>query len=174
VAKGVEFLAQKKSGKVNGWASYTLAEVEYQIPPFNNGEPYPADQDRRHEVKLVGNYSFGKWNFAATWVIASGAPYTAPESQYTIKLLDGSMHSYIHVGDKNAQRLPAYHRMDVSLSRQFNGGWFDWNLGLSIFNLYDHKNVWYREYILDTNPVVVREVTTLGFAPTFMLQVNLK
>jgi len=174
VAKGIEFLAQKKSGKLNGWASYTLAKVQYQISPFNNGEPYPANQDRRHEVKLVGNYGFGKWNLAATWVLATGAPYTAPESQYTIKLLDGSTRSYIHVGDKNGNRLPAYHRMDLSFSRKFISTWFDWNLGISVFNLYDHKNVWYREYLLDTNPVVVREVTTLGFVPTVTLQANLK
>ena len=174
VAKGIEFLAQKKSGKLNGWASYTLAKVQYQISPFNNGEPYPANQDRRHEVKLVGNYGFGKWNLAATWVLATGTPYTAPEAQYTIKLLDGSTRSYIHVGDKNGNRLPAYHRMDLSLSRKFISTWFDWNLGVSIFNLYDHKNVWYREYLLDTNPVVVREVTTLGFVPTVTLQANLR
>jgi hypothetical protein len=174
VAKGVEFLAQKKSGRLNGWASYTLAKVEYKIFPFNNGEAYPADQDRRHELKLVGNYGFGKWNLAATWVFAAGAPYTAPESQYAITLLDGRRRSYIHVSDKNANRLPAYHRMDVSLSRQFTGALVDWNLGISIFNLYDHKNVWYREYFLDTNPVVVREVTTLGFVPTVTLQANLK
>jgi len=173
-AKGVEFLAQKKTGKLKGWASYTLAKVQYQISPFNNGAPYPANQDRRHEVKLVGNYGFGKWNLAATWVFATGAPYTAPESQYTIKLLDGSSRSYIHVGNKNGNRLPAYHRMDVSFSRKFISAWFDWNLGISVFNLYDHKNVWYREYLLDTNPIVVREVTTLGFVPTVTLQANLK
>lgn len=34
--------------------------------------------------------------------------------------------------------------------------------------------VWYREYLPDTNPVLVREVTTLGFVPTVTLQVNLK
>ena len=173
-AKGIEFLAQKKTGKLNGWASYTLAKVQYQIFPFNNGAAYPADQDRRHEVTLVGNYGFGKWNLAATWVFGTGAPYTAPESQYTIKLLDGSSRSYIHVGEKNGQRLPAYHRMDLSLSRKFMSTWFNWNFGVSIFNLYDHKNVWYREYLLDTNPVVVREVTTLGFVPTVTLQANLK
>jgi hypothetical protein len=174
VAKGVEFLAQKKSGKLNGWASYTLAKVQYQIFPFNNGAPYPANQDRRHEVKLVGNYGFGKWNLAATWVLATGAPYTAPESQYTIELLDGSARRYIHVGDKNGQRLPAYHRLDLSLSRKFISTELDWNLGISVFNLYDHKNVWYREYLLEANPAVVREVTTLGFVPTVTLQANLK
>ncbi len=174
VAKGVEFLAQKKSGRLNGWASYTLGKVQYQVPPFNGGDAYPADQDRRHEIKLVGNYGWGKWNFSATWVFASGAPYTAPESQYAINLLDGRSRSDIHMGDKNSSRLPAYHRMDVSLSRTFTSNMLDWSLGLSVFNLYDHKNVWYREYLLDTTPVTVREVTTLGFVPTLTLQFNLK
>jgi hypothetical protein len=64
--------------------------------------------------------------------------------------------------------------MDMSLSRQFSSDWLDLNVGVSAFNLYDHKNVWYREYLLDTNPVIVREVTTLGFVPTVTLQVNLK
>ncbi len=173
-AKGIEFLAQKKCGKLNGWASYTLGKVEYTIPPFNNGAAYPANQDRRHEVKLVGNYIFGKWNLAATWVYATGAPYTAPENQYSLTLLDGSTRSYIHVGDKNAQRLPAYHRMDVSLSRQFESSGLTWDLGLSVFNLYDHKNVWYREYVLETSPVIVRDVITLGFTPTVTLKVGLK
>jgi hypothetical protein len=171
VAQGVEFLAQKKSGALNGWLSYTLAKVRYQIPPVNNGASYPANQDRRHELKLIGNYGFGKWNLAATWVFASGAPYTAPESQDAIALLDGGVS---HAGEKNTQRLPAYHRLDVSLTRQFNSAWLDWNIGISVFNLYDRKNVWYREYVLDTKPVVVRDVTTLGFVPTVAFQVALK
>jgi hypothetical protein len=174
ISKGIEFLAQKKSGKFNGWASYTLGKVEYQFPAFNGGEPFPADQDRRHEVKLVGNYSFGRWNFAATWVYATGAPYTAPESQYGIELLDGTMRSFIHVGDKNANRMPAYHRMDMSFTRRFSGDWLDVDLGISVFNLYDHTNVWYREYLLDASPVIIRDVATLGLTPTVSLKVNLK
>jgi len=173
-AKGIEFLAQKKFGKINGWASYTLGKVEYTIAPFNNGAAYPANQDRRHEVKLVGNYKLGKWNLAATWVYAAGAPYTAPENQYNLELLDGRTRSFIHVGDKNAQRLPAYHRMDVALSRQFESSAFNLDLGLSVFNLYDHKNVWYREYRLDTSPVIVNDIVTLGFTPTVTLKVELK
>ncbi|MEK7729716.1 MAG: TonB-dependent receptor, partial [candidate division KSB1 bacterium] len=173
-AKGIEFLAQKKFGKINGWASYTLGKVEYTIAPFNNGAPFPANQDRRHEVKLVGNYKLGKWNLAGTWVYATGAPYTAPENQYNIALLDGSTRSFIHVGDKNAQRLSTYHRMDVSLSRQFESSAVNWDLGLSVFNLYNHKNVWYREYRLDTSPVIVNDIVTLGFTPTVTLKVELK
>ncbi len=174
VSKGIEFLAQKKSGKLNGWLSYTFGKTEYDIDVFNNGEPYPADQDRRHEVKLVGNYNLGKWNLAATWVYASGAPYTAPESQYAIELLDGSERSYIRVSDKNANRLPAYHRLDLSATRDLSSRTMTCELGFSIFNVYNRANVWYREYVLDTNPVIVRDVTTLGFTPTLTLRVGVK
>ena len=174
ISKGIEFLAQKKTGKITGWASYTLGKVDYQFDVFNQGEAFPADQDRRHEIKLVGSVKLGNWTLASTWVFASGAPYTAPESQYSIQLLDGTLRGFTHVGDKNKNRLPNYHRMDVSLSRRFITNDLAWDLGLSVFNLYDHTNVWYRQFILDTNPMIIRDVTTLGFTPTISLKVNLR
>jgi len=125
-------------------------------------------------LKLVGNYGLGKWNFAATWVYASGAPYTSPESQYAIELLNGSERSYIGVSDKNANRLPAYHRLDLSVTRDFSNEAMTCDLGFSIFNFYNRANVWYREYVLDTSPVIVRDVTTLGFTPTLTFRIGLK
>jgi outer membrane receptor for ferrienterochelin and colicin len=174
VSRGIEFLAQKKSGKLNGWLSYTLGKTEYDIEVFNNGEPYPASQHRRHELKLVGNYGLGKWNFAATWVYASGAPYTSPESQYAIELLDGNERSYIHVSDKNANRLPPYHRLDLSATYHLSSRTMTYDFGFSIFNVYNRANVWYREYVLDTSPVIVRDVTTLGFTPTLTFRIGMK
>lgn len=173
VAKGIEFLVQRKTGRLAGWASYTLGKVDHKFAVFNNGESFPADHDRRHEIKLVGSYKLGSWNLASTWVYASGAPYTAPENQYAIELLDGTTRSFIHVGDKNATRLPAYHRMDLSLSREFRGENFNWDLGISVFNLYNHANVWYREYVLDTSPIIVRDILTLGITPTITLGIQL-
>lgn len=171
ISKGVEFLLQKKKGRLNGRASYTLGKVTYKFPAFNSGEAYPADQDRRHEIELVGSTSLGRWNLSATWVYASGAPYTVPE---TFESLEGSARSFVQFGDKNANRLPAYHRMDVSLSRQFSTKKFSWDLGLSVFNLYNHANVQYREFVLEADPMIVRDVTSLGITPTITLRVNLK
>ncbi|MFQ5627489.1 MAG: hypothetical protein ACE5I1_01915 [bacterium] len=57
--------------------------------------------------------------------------------------------------------MPAYHRLAVSFSRQFHTQSLLFDLGLSVFNAYNRVNVWFREYMLDTSPVIVRDVTRL-------------
>ncbi len=173
-AKGVELLLQKKRGALTGWVGYTLGKIDYDFPALNNGEIFPANHDRRHEVNVVAKYQWGVWTLAATWVFASGNPYTSPESQYYIPLLDGTSQSYIHVSDKNANRLPDYHRMDISGSRRWESDSWATEIGVSIFNVYNHKNIWYRDYNLDTVPVTITDVTMLGFTPTIYIQMNLK
>ena len=170
-AKGIDFLLQKKSGKLTGWVGYSLAKVEYDFPELNDGNPFPASQDRTHEIHLVGKYSLGHWDLSATWIYATGKPYTAPESQYYLKLLDGSSQSYIHVSEKNGYRLPAYHRLDLGISRSFYTNSNKFVLGFSIFNLYNNQNIWYRQYDLNTQPISVTDVKMLGFTPTVSLQV---
>ncbi|MCI0515902.1 TonB-dependent receptor [candidate division KSB1 bacterium] len=173
-AKGLEFLLQKKRGAITGWIGYTLGKVDYTFPAINKGMVFPADHDRRHEVNVVAKYNLGVYSFAATWVYASGSPYTAPESQYFIPLLDGEVNSYIHVSDKNANRLPDYQRLDLSASRKFESDNWATEIGVSLFNTYNHKNVWYREYNLDTTPITITDVVMLGFTPTVYIQMNLK
>lgn len=173
VAKGIEVLVQKKTGRFNGWASYTLSQVRYKIPAINRATPFPADQDRPHEVKLVGNYSIGPWDLSATWVLASGTPYTQPIAVRTIRQPNGGTRTEVQFGDKNAQRLPVYHRLDLGISRLFHSRSLDWNLGLSVFNLYDRTNITARDFVTDTNPIVVRNVTGLSVTPTITLGVSL-
>jgi ferric enterobactin receptor len=181
ISKGVEFLAQKKAGVLNGWISYTLSDVEYTFPNLNGGNPFPASHDRPHEFKSVGIYSLGDWDFSATWVLASGQPYTSPESQYFLEMLNGDQQSYIHVSDKNSTRLPDYSRIDMSISRHFYGEdrWGmrqkdSWHLeaGVSVYNLLNHDNIWYRKYDLEVAPIVVTDLKMLGFTPTVYLKWN--
>ncbi|OGV07390.1 MAG: hypothetical protein A2299_01040 [Stygiobacter sp. RIFOXYB2_FULL_37_11] len=172
-AEGVEFLIQKKFGALNGWVSYTLGKVEYNFPDFDSGDPFPANQDRTHEFKIVGSYETGNWNFSASWVYSTGLPYTAPESQYFIELLDGTKQSYIHVSEKNVNRLPDYHRLDLSASYKFKNKQFNGEFGLSIFNVYDQDNIWYKKYDLSVSPIEVTNVSMLGITPTIFLKLNL-
>jgi len=170
-SRGVEFLIQKKAGNFNGWISYTLGQVEYTFPDFNNGEAFPASHDRRHEVGLVASYKIGNWNLSASWIYATGKAYTAPESQYYLTLLDGESYGYTHVSDKNSNRLPDYHRLDVSATYSFKLKSYSGDLGLSVYNVYDYKNIWYREYDLDTTPIVITDITMLGITPTLFVKV---
>jgi len=105
---------------------------------------------------------------------ATGRAYTAPESQYFLEMLDGSIFSYIHVGEKNAYRLPASQQWDLSLSRSFQTDYWDWDTGLSIYNVLNYPNVIYRDYDLDVSPIVISDVTSLGFTPTIFIKAHIR
>ena len=165
VATGAEFLLQKKVGRWTGWTSYTLSQVEHIFPKLNDGMPFPALHDQRHELKIVSTLDLGRFTFSGTWAYGTGKPYTAPESEYSLTLLDGREQGYVHVSEKNSLRLPAYHRADVAAHYRVPIGPLEGDIGLSVFNLYNHTNVWYREFDLNSTPVLVTDVTYLGMTP---------
>jgi hypothetical protein len=172
-ARGLEVLLQKKLGRYTGWLSYTLADAENKFAIYGNTY-YPADQDIRHEFKSINMYHYQRWNFAAVFIFSTGHPYTAPQSTYTINSADGIATTYYNVSAKNALRYPDYHRLDLSATYdllKISGGKVG-SIGLSLFNVYDHTNLWYREYQLQNNQVITTNVNYLGFTPnlTFTLK----
>ena len=168
----IEFLLQKKTGSLSGWLSYTLAEVEYNFPDLAD-EPFPALQDQTHEFKLVGLYEIGDWTFSSTWIYATGKPYTEPVGIEEVEIFSGHIRERVIAGDKNGGRLPAYHRMDLSANYSFSFGDTDKsNLGLTIFNLYDRKNVWYKEFDVLEGEIIESNFNLMGL--TFNLFLNVK
>ncbi len=173
-AQGIEFLIQKKFGKFTGWAGYTIGEVIYDFPIYGD-TPFPASHDVTNEVKLVGSYKWKAWTFTATWIYATGKPYTAPIGGYQIELPDGTTEDYISVGPKNGARYPDYHRLDIAASRNFKLG--DLGIGgvnFSIFNVYNQQNVWYKEFEIDDNNLTETNVTLLGITPNITLSFKLR
>lgn len=174
VAKGIEFLAQKKAGKLTGWISYTLGRVEHEFDVFGD-DPFPAAQDVTNELKLVGMYRLGKWSFGGTFIYATGRPYTAPLGAYTVELLDGNTTDHFAVSNKNSLRLPDYHRLDLSANYDFNrflGG--KATAGLSLFNVYNRSNVWYKEYEVVDGLILETDVNLLGFTPSLYFNWSLR
>ena len=76
-AIGLELLAQKKAGDFSGWISYTIAQVKNRFPEQSEKYLY-AYQDVTHELKAVGIYKLGDFDFSSTVIYATGRPYTAP------------------------------------------------------------------------------------------------
>jgi ferric enterobactin receptor len=179
-ARGLEFLAQKKSGKFNGWLSYTLGEARNHFDVYSDMY-YPANQDVTHEFKAVAMYKIKRWDFSATWIYATGRPYTAPSGAYTITLLDGTTQDFFTVTSKNGVRLPAYHRADISVNyKLLFGARGDQKrrelgyIGFSLFNLYNRKNVWYKEFTIEDGVIIETNVNYMGLTPNLILSLKLR
>lgn len=178
---GVDLLLQKKFGKFNGWISYSLSKVEYSFPDIQLN-PYPALHDQRHEAKLVAMYKWKRFDFSTVFVYGTGRPYTAPVGLYELELVNGYEQKYIHVGDKNSSRLPDYHRMDIAASYTFNIWKIKNKVGISVFNLYNRRNIRYRRFqIQNFDPetlqpidakLIQSDIQLLGIVPNFFINIS--
>ncbi len=109
-AYGAEFFVKKRLGKFNGWVGYTLSYTKRTFPDLNNGQTFYAKYDRRHDVSIVLSYDLNKkWTFSTVWVYGTGNAITIPVAYYFV---DGNF--VTQYGDRNAFRMPAYHRLDIS------------------------------------------------------------
>lgn len=117
--------------------NYTLSRSLRLFDEINDGEAFPANSDRRHNLSLMASWRpSSRWTLSATFVYATGAPYTAAKGIY----IGGS--SFLkEYGSYNGARLPDLHHLDLSAtywfkrSRDRHSG-----LNLSIYNVYAHQN----------------------------------
>ncbi len=139
-AYGAEFLVKKNYGKLTGWLGYTLSKTMRQFDQINNGNPFPARQDRRHDISIVVQYNFSRKLIAsATWVYNTGNAVTFPNGKYTI---DGKTVGYYT--QRNGYRMPDYHRLDLGLTwikkqtARFESSW-----NFSVYNAYGRENAYF-------------------------------
>lgn len=114
-AKGMELMIEKTTGKLNGWASYTLMYNTRQFTQINQGRVFPSRYDRRHNFNLVGIYQFSKkFTLSGTWTFNTGFAYTLPQGIYpSPTATDPYAEIYIY-GERNNARARANHRLDLS------------------------------------------------------------
>lgn len=148
---GAEFLLKKNQGNLTGWLSYTYSRVQRQINGINSGNPYSPRYDQPHNITLTANYTLSpKVSFGANWVYNTGNAVTYPKGKY---YFEGKEVPYYVPDERNKDRLPAYHRLDLSLTytpkpdkpRGWHGSW-----SFSVYNAYYRKNpviIQFREVI---------------------------
>jgi hypothetical protein len=136
---GLELYVKKKVGKLNGWISYTLSKTERQFPGINSDSWYPANQDRTHNLSVVGIYKLNKkWTFSADFVYYTGNAVTWPSGKYEIN----GQPTYIYV-QRNGYRMPAYNRLDLGATLQGKKTKkFDSNWNFSLYNAYGRENAY--------------------------------
>ena len=158
---GSEFFIRKRSGNTSGWISYSLSRTERQFDRINEGRIYPAKYDRKHDISLAAIHKINEyWNASAVFVYTSGNAFTLPVGRY---LIQGNIVN--EYGEVNSFRMPAYHRLDLSITRKRltpKGNISSWNF--SVYNVYSRANPFYiyfettgnpEEYQLEIKPVLV-------------------
>ena len=115
---GIELMLKKPTGKLNGWVSYAYArtmlrQTDKRISrPANNGDWYPADFDKPHEIKFTGNYKFThRYSLSLNIDYSTGRPITLPVAKY--QYAGGQYLYYTH---RNQYRIPNYFRIDMSFN----------------------------------------------------------
>ena len=147
-AYGLEFLFRKNEGKLKGWLAYTLSKSEQLTsgrninePGINNGEWYNTPYDKTHDLSVNAGYEFSsKWKFNTNFLLQTGQPTNYPVGQYEFQGLNVPIYND---NQRNANRLPTYHRLDLSATltpvknnnRDLQAEWV-----FGIYNIYNRKN----------------------------------
>ena len=121
-AYGFEALFRKSAGKLSGWIAYSyarsmmLVDSEFSSERINQGEPYPSNFDRPHNLSIVTNIKLNRrLSFSANMVYTTGRPVTYPVSIY---YMDGIQ--FVDYADRNSYRIPDYFRLDFSINLEGN------------------------------------------------------
>ncbi|MBT8377917.1 MAG: TonB-dependent receptor [Ignavibacteria bacterium] len=169
---GWEFLANYSVDPFNFTASYTLSWAYKEV----NGWTYYPKYDTRHAGNVILEFNLGSgWIASAVWNYSSGYPFTQLIGFYDKYFPNNTQNGinesgfipYAYLGDKNLGRLPAYHRLDLSLIKRLRVLLVNFELGVSAINVYDRKNVFY--FNRDTG----KTVNMLPFLLTGTLKVEI-
>lgn len=163
---GAEFYFKKNIGKLTGWLSYTWSKTEREFEGIDNGDPYPANWDRTHDLSLVGIYKLNpKWTLSASFVFQTGNAITYPVGKYQVD--DEVINLY---DTRNDNRLPDYHRMDLGATWQLKKTEkFESSLNFSVYNAYGRKNAFlinFQEAENDPNRTEAVKLSLFSFVPS--------
>ena len=140
-AYGIELMVSKDFGKVNGWLAYTYSRAFRRTIEINNERTYPAIQDRPHDFSVFVNYQASRRIlFSIYWTSYSGSTFSSPTGYYTFN--DRPVPVF---GERNNDRLPAYHRLDFSATFTLNkneNSRYRHSLNFSMYNMLGHKNAY--------------------------------
>ena len=158
-AYGAEGFVQKPEGRLNGFLAYTFGVTRRRFEGFENGALFAPKHDRTHDVNLVANYDLGRtWRLTGVLTYATGQAYTEPDGQY--RFADYPFASTVKdavKGGFNEARLPAYHRLDLGLTKQGRlFGFADYELQLQVINAYGRRNVWFYFFDFEDDGAVTR------------------
>jgi hypothetical protein len=167
-ARGTELFLQKKGTAFSGWVSYALSWARRK--EYGDESETWFEYDQRHLISIVIDYGFAKtWRFGMKWRYSSGSPYTP-----VLQGIQDTLGNWIPVnGEPKSARYPDYHRLDVSLHKEFLLGGLKSYVYVEILNAYFRKNVQgYTVSYRDDGAPIQEPYYGLPIIPTIGISVN--
>lgn len=195
VSWGADFFVRRSGTPVNGWISASFLKAERTFPDLYAGTverpevTYAPIFDRRLDLDVVLRFPAPRgWEGGLRLNVGSGTPYTRPIASYAAYqprfLKDGGRAGWsgdtdddfagyaVLLGERNAERYPFYHRLDVSFRRDFEKSWGVLTPHVDLLNVYNKKNVLFYFYDYETTPAVRSGISMFPFLPTIGLEVR--
>jgi hypothetical protein len=151
-AYGIELMLRKTAGKLNGWVSYSysrtlLRQHDPRITiPVNNGNWYPADYDKPHDVKLVGNYKFTqRYSMSVNCDYSTGRPVSLPVSKHYY-----AGGEFVYFSERNQYRIPDFFRLDFAVNIEPSHHLTNLthsSVSIGVYNVTGRKNVYSVYYV---------------------------
>ena len=175
---GIEFLIRKNYGKLNGWLGYTYSrsftklDGDFAEEIVNDGEYFPSNYDKPHDISLVANYKLTqRFSLSSNFVYQTGRPVTVPVGNY---IFNGA--EYVLYSDRNEYRIPDYFRLDIGVNIEGNHklkklAHSFWNI--SIYNVLGRNNP-YSVYFVTENGEVKAYQTSIFSIPIPTITYNIK
>ena len=177
-AYGVEVLVKKLTGKFNGWLSYTYSRTLLKMDDptageiINNGNFYPANSDKPHDVTFISNYRVNhRFSFSLNATYSTGRPITLPIGRFFYNNAERTLYA-----DRNSYRIPDYFRTDFSMNLDGNHKIHQklhnsWTIG--VYNLTGRKNP-YSVYYVSENGIVNGYKLSIFGSPIPFINFNIK
>lgn len=172
-AYGAELLIKKGTGKLNGWLSYTYSRILLKANDplngeiINDGNYYPANYDKPHDLTLISNYKLSH-RFSLSWntTYSTGRPITLPIGRF---YYDGAMRTLY--ADRNTYRIPDYFRMDFSMNIEGNHKVYQkthssWTIG--VYNITGRRNPFSVYYVTQDRAINGYKLSVFGSAIPFV------
>jgi hypothetical protein len=192
LSRGLDLMVRRTAGPLTGWTTLSLLRAHRTFPdPLAAGfEELPSEirfppfWDRRVNVNIVAQYSLPReTELGARWNFGSGLPYTRPSAQHVAWEYgiangryrparppfgdgDDRVPLFVVPGERNAERYPAYHRLDLTVRRTFRRRWGSMTPYAQVLNAYNRSNVLFYFYNFDRTPPTRSGISMFPVLPT--------
>lgn len=174
-AFGFEVFLQKKYGKFGGWVGYGFGVINVRFDELNRGNWFNPRYDRRHDFKLVMQYQItDRWNLGTNFTFQGGQPYTDQTSRGQGTFPGSNVgRGKTMPSDRFGLRLPETHFLNLNATYEFLIGGKVSLIIFDIYNVYNRRDIFFRQFVVEDFETVVQDVRLLPIIPSISFEIQL-